>query len=84
MTWVELGEELSEMARRGCSRIRERRKRRVSERERGVGKRSCVPSGIGWMGRSRSMSLIHQSDTAHTIEMEAEYGGATLYMRAGN
>ena len=40
--------------------------------------------GIRWMGSSRSMSLSHQSDTAHTIEMEAGYGGAALYMRAGN
>ena len=83
MTWVELGEELSERARQSCSRIRERRKRRVSERERGVGKRSCVPSGSGG-GDARSMSVIHRSDSAHTTQMEAEYGGTTLYMRAGN
>jgi hypothetical protein len=48
-----------------------------------VGGRSCVPSGSGG-GDARSMSLIHRSDTARTTEMEAEYGGATLYMRAGN
>jgi hypothetical protein len=55
----------------------------VSERERGR-QAELRAERIRWMGRSRSMSLIHQSDTAHTIEMEAEYGGATLYMRAGN
>ena len=55
----------------------------MSERERGR-QAELRAERIRWMGRSRSMSLIHQSDTAHTIEMEAEYGGATLYMRAGN
>jgi hypothetical protein len=55
----------------------------VSERERGR-QAELRAERIRWMGRSRSMSLIHQSDTAHTIEMEAGYGGATLYMRAGN
>ncbi len=55
----------------------------MSERERGVGKRSCAQR-IRWRGRSRSMSLIHRSDPTHTTEMEAEYGGATLYMRAGD
>jgi hypothetical protein len=39
---------------------------------------------IRWRGRSRSMSLVHRSDTAQTTQMEAGYGGATLYMRAGN
>jgi hypothetical protein len=55
----------------------------VSEREHGR-QAELRAERIRWRGRSRSMSLIHRSDTAHTTEMEAEYGGATLYMRAGD